>query len=98
MAGNESDDKEKKAIALKYEHGTDEAPKVAATGKGELAKKIIEIAKEHGVEIKEDKELAEILSTIEVDSLIPFEAYASVAEILSYIYQKNREKLDERKE
>lgn len=88
------DKDEKKAVALSYKHGDDEVPKVVATGKEELAERIIAIAKEHGVEIREDKPLADILSVLEVDSLIPFEAYASVAEILSYIYRKNREKLD----
>ena len=89
-----SDDEDKIAVALGYEHGVDEAPKVVATGKEELAERIIALAEEHGIEIKEDKPLAEILSVLEVDSLIPIEAYASVAEILSYIYRKNREKLD----
>ncbi|PIR32098.1 MAG: flagellar biosynthesis protein FlhB [Alphaproteobacteria bacterium CG11_big_fil_rev_8_21_14_0_20_44_7] len=89
-----NDKKEKVAIALEYERDTDPAPKIVATGKNELAEKIIAIAKEHGVEVRQDRELAEILSVLEVDSLIPFEAYASVAEILSYIYRKNREKMD----
>ena len=91
-----SDEEEKLAIALSYDRDGDEAPKVVATGKNELAERILQIAAEHGVEIREDKELAEILSVLEVDSLIPFEAYASVAEILSYIYRKNREKLGEK--
>lgn len=88
------EDKEKIAVALSYDIETDTAPKVVATGKSELAARIIEIAKEHGVTIRQDQELAEVLSAIEVDSLIPLEAYASVAEILSFIYRKNREKLD----
>lgn len=88
-----SDDK-KIAVALEYEHGVDPAPKIIATGKAELAEKIIALAKASGIEVRKDQELAEILSVLELDSLIPLETYASVAEILSFIYRKNREKLD----
>ena len=88
-----SDDK-KIAVALEYEHGVDPAPKIIATGKAELAEKIIELARANGIEIRQDQELAEILSVLDIDSLIPLETYASVAEILSFIYRKNREKLD----
>lgn len=88
-----SEEEEKKvAIALGYEHGSDQAPKIVASGKNELAERIIDIAKENGVEVRKDSELADVLSVLEVDSLIPFEAYASVAEILSYVYRKNQEK------
>ena len=88
-----SDDanKPKIAIALKYENGKEDAPRVVATGREKIAEQIVAIAKEHGVEIHQDSDLAEILSTLDLDSLIPFEAYATVAEILSYIYRKNSE-------
>ena len=88
------DDKEKIAIALKYDKQNDPAPKVVATGKGNIAEQIIAIAKENGIEIRKDATLASILSTLDLDALIPLEAYASVAEILSYIYGKNTEKLN----
>lgn len=89
------DDDKKIAVALEYDHGVSDAPKIVATGKDELAERIIAIAKESGIEIRKDQELAEILSVLEVDSLIPLETYSTVAEILSFIYRKNREKLDE---
>jgi flagellar biosynthesis protein len=89
-----SDKEEKIAVALEYEHGVDPAPKIIATGKGDLAERILQLAKEHGIEVRKDQELAEILSVLDVDSLIPLETYANVAEILSFIYRKNREKLD----
>ena len=81
------------AIALKYERNVDEAPHVVATGKDKIAEHIIELAKQHGIEIRKDRELAQILGELDVDSIIPLEAYASVAEILSYIYRKNAEKV-----
>lgn len=82
------DSREKKAIALKYEMEKDEAPKVVAKGEGSMAEQIIKIAEEHGIEIRHDADLMEILSAIEVDDFIPLEAYSTVAEILRYIYKK----------
>ncbi|MDX1950521.1 MAG: EscU/YscU/HrcU family type III secretion system export apparatus switch protein [Rickettsiales bacterium] len=83
-----NDDKKQKAIALGYEMGVDEAPKVLAKGEGEIAKQIIKIAEEKGIEIKKDASLVEILSALEIDDFIPLEAYSAVAEILKYIYNK----------
>ncbi|MFN7095862.1 MAG: EscU/YscU/HrcU family type III secretion system export apparatus switch protein [Burkholderiales bacterium] len=82
-------DKDLIAVALDYDQVKDSAPRVVATGKGLIAKQILAIAKEHQVEIKKDAELAQILSLLEIDTVIPLEAYAAVAEILSYIYRKN---------
>lgn len=91
----EKSDLPKIAIALKYDRNADQqAPRVVATGKERIAEQIIALAKEHDVEIRQDKPLADILSKLDIDSLIPFEAYASVAEILSYVYRKNAEKLN----
>jgi flagellar biosynthesis protein len=77
------------AVALKYEAGKDEAPRITATGQGHIAEQILQIAFAHGVKVREDAPLVEILSMLEVDSLIPLEAYAAVAEILSYVYKAN---------
>ncbi|MBN9543120.1 MAG: EscU/YscU/HrcU family type III secretion system export apparatus switch protein [Alphaproteobacteria bacterium] len=77
-----------KAVALSYDNNSDEAPKVIAKGEGTVAERIIEIAKANGIEIHQDKGLTEILSALDVDSVIPVEAYVAVAEILSYIYEK----------
>lgn len=82
-------DKSKLAVALTYEQGKDAAPRVAAKGKGYIAEQIIALAKAHGVEIREDADLAVMLEKLDIDSPIPLEAYMAVAEILSYIYKKN---------
>jgi flagellar biosynthesis protein len=78
-----------KAVAVSYESATDEAPRITATGKGVVADQILALAFAHGVRVREDAELVEILSLLEVDSLIPLEAFTAVAEILSYVYQAN---------
>lgn len=80
----------KSAIALGYNEQEDQAPKVIAKGRGELAEQIIAIAKKNNILIHKDKELTQILSVLEVNSHIPLEAYSVVAEILSYIYKMNK--------
>jgi flagellar biosynthesis protein len=79
------------AVALKYDEQNSPAPKIVATGKGHVAERIISLAKAHGVEIHNNNELAQMLSSLELDSLIPLEAYTAVAEILVYIYRTNRD-------
>src|SRR5436190_7812029 len=82
-------DKDKLAVALSYDRLQEHAPKIAAKGKGYIAEQILELAKKHNIEIREDKDLVVLLSKLEVDSFIPIEAYAAVAEILAYVYKAN---------
>jgi len=88
------------AIALDYKKGgrldPKAGPRVAATGKGAVAEQILQIAFERGIPVREDPDLAQILSTLEVDSVIPVDALAAVAEILSYLYRLNGKVLDGR--
>lgn len=77
------------AVALAYERGVDPAPKISAKGQGFLAEQIIAMAREHGIEVRQDKDLAKLLSAMEVGLPIPMEAYAAVAEILAYVYRAN---------
>ena len=78
-----------KAVALSYALGEDEAPRVVARGRGEVAEKIVSLALAHGVKVREDGDLVEILETIELDETIPLEALAAVAEILAHVYMAN---------
>ncbi len=80
----------KAAVALK-KFGVDESaiPKVVASGYGKLAEEIVRLAFENGVKVREDKDLAQILATIELDSDIPSEALVAIAEILAYVYKAN---------
>ena len=78
-----------KAIALKHERGEGQAPTIVASGQGAIAEQILQLAFANGVKVREDADLAEILSHIDIDSPIPLEAYSAVAEILSYVYQAN---------
>lgn len=76
--------KDKSAIALEYEQG-DIAPKVIASGKGYLAEKIIDTAKDYDIPVHEDAKLAHSLENIELGEYIPRELYQVVAEVLVYV-------------
>jgi flagellar biosynthesis protein len=91
---NQKDEKPKgralqKAVALKYVPKQDRAPKVTAKGSGVLADKIIQLAKEHGIPIKEDPALMEVLSQLDFHEEIPPSVYTVVAEILTFVYSMN---------
>jgi len=75
----------KKATALSYKPGEDRAPRVVASGKGVIAEKIIEKAREARIPVYEDERLAESLSDIKLGSEIPYELYEVVAEVLAFI-------------
>ena len=76
------------AVALSYKSGEHTAPVVVAKGADFLAAKIKDLAKEHKVDIVENKPLARMLYyNVEVDSEIPPELYQAVAEVLAYVYQ-----------
>ena len=78
-----------KAVAILYDSQTTSSPKVVAKGQGEVARKIIETAKEAGVHIQEDANLVELLSKIDLGDEIPTELYQTVAEVLSFVYLVN---------
>lgn len=76
------------ALAFRPDKG-DEAPRVVASGKGELAREILDLAFAAGVKVREDADLVEILAAVDVDSPVPLEALMAVAEILTYVYLAN---------
>ena len=77
------------AAAIKYDSAGDSAPKVTASGRGIIAEKIIAIAQDNGIPIKNDPDLVQILSKLKVGAEIPVELYRAVAEILAFVYSLN---------
>jgi flagellar biosynthesis protein len=75
-----------KAVALKYDKA-DAAPRVVASGMGELAKRILKLAEEHKIPVTRDDSLVEILSKLNLGMEIPPETYRVVAEILAFLYK-----------
>ncbi len=84
-----ADEEEKTAVALAYEPG-EEAPKILATGKGEVAERIIDEAKKHDVPFYKDSALAETLSKLKLGDAIPPELYEVVAQILVFVDKMDR--------
>ncbi len=82
----------KKAVALKYDKKKEDAPKVTAKGQGRVAEKIIELAKKNNIPIKDDPDLIEVLSSLEINEEIPSEIYVAVAELLAFVYSMNEGK------
>jgi flagellar biosynthesis protein len=83
-------DKDNKAVALKYERGKDKAPKVTAKGRGQVAEKILALARQHGVVIEKDSTLIDALYRLDINEAIPEDLYQVVAEILAFVYRMNR--------
>ncbi len=81
----------KSAVSLKYEVAKDTAPKVTAKGQGWVADKIIALAREHQIPVKEDPDLVQVLSQVELGQEIPESVYQVVAELLAFVYQLNRD-------
>jgi flagellar biosynthesis protein len=81
--------KQNKAVAICYDGKTTQTPRIVASGKGRIAEKIIETAREAGVYIQEDPNLVELLSKVPVGDDIPVELYQTVAEVLAFVYQIN---------
>ena len=77
------------AIALAVKCPQGKIPRVVSGGKGRIAEQILEIAFKQGIRVREDSDLAELLSAVNVNSEIPCEAFAAVAEILTYIFSIN---------
>ena len=79
----------KKAVAIKDKSQSLTMPSVVASGQGALAEQILQIAWANNIKVREDADLVEILAAIDVDSEIPIEAFATVTEILAYVYRAN---------
>lgn len=77
------------AVALRDERAGPGAPRILAKGQGKVAEQILEIAFARGIKVRTDASLAEVLAAIDVDSEIPVQALAAVAEILTHVYRAN---------
>lgn len=78
------------AAALKYDPKADKAPKLVAKGRGHVAEKILEIARQNNIPIKEDPELLQVLSKFDLNREVPPHVYQVVAELLAFVYSVNK--------
>jgi flagellar biosynthesis protein len=75
----------KLAVALEYEKGSREAPRVVAKGYGLVAEAIVSLAEEHDVVIDANPALAQALAGVELDETIPVELFEAVAEVIGFV-------------
>jgi flagellar biosynthesis protein len=85
----------KTAIALEYNPQKDSSPKVVASGRGEIANRILQIAQANQIPIREDPILAQALSMVNLEEEIPAELYAVVAEVLAWVYRLRNKTLED---
>ncbi|MCQ2610638.1 MAG: EscU/YscU/HrcU family type III secretion system export apparatus switch protein [Treponema sp.] len=78
-----------KAVALKYPEGA-AAPFITATGTGNMAEKIIDIAKENDVKVVQNLELAEFLSVQQIGSSVPEEVWPVLAKIFAFVLESQK--------
>ena len=76
----------KRAVAIRYEPG-DTAPFVITKNRGVLADRMLEIAREYGIEIVTDEALLESLFIVDSGTAIPETLYEAVAALLAYVYK-----------
>lgn len=75
------------AVAIQYDREHMEAPVLVAKGRGFIAQKVREIAKENDVPVVENKPLARgLYKAVQVGQAVPAEFYKAVAEVLAYVY------------
>ncbi|PKM81064.1 MAG: flagellar biosynthesis [Firmicutes bacterium HGW-Firmicutes-14] len=79
-----------RAVALGYDQTTMNAPRVMATGRGYIAEKILQIARENNIPVERDPLLADALSQLDLGQEIPPDLYKVVAEILVFIMETDR--------
>ena len=75
----------RRAAALRYVPGESSAPAILATGEGQLAERIIALAREHGIPIHENPDLVRLLAQLPPDTTIPPELYVAVAEVIAFL-------------
>ena len=73
------------AVALQYQKGSREAPRVTAKGRGLVADRIVALAEENDIVIESNSSLAEALSGVEIDDTIPVELYESIAVVIGFV-------------
>jgi len=75
----------RRAIALEYDG--EGAPRISALGADSLAEQIITLAREHGVPMMENAELAGLLAQLDLGDEVPEALYRCVAQIIAFAYR-----------
>ncbi len=89
--GRSEPSRARQVVALRHDPESGGAPQVVAKGQREVADRILSVAREHGVAVREDSDLLQLLALCDLGEEIPSELYQAVAELLAYLYQLNDE-------
>jgi len=81
-----------KAAALKYEQDHNVSPELIAKGQGEIANKILSLAKEHQISVFQNKALVDSLLNLEIHEEIPPRLYQAVAELFTWLMKVENKK------
>jgi flagellar biosynthesis protein len=81
----------RRAVALRYDPAQDSAPMLIAKGKGYLAEKIIELARQHGIHVQSDPVLVELLMELDLSEQVPPQLYKVVSKVLATVYRVNQD-------
>jgi flagellar biosynthesis protein len=82
-------DRRRRAVALRYDQDSESAPRVLAKGNGDIAERIIALAREHGIPLHEDRDLVRLLGVLDLDIEVPPQLYRALAEVLAHVYRAN---------
>jgi flagellar biosynthesis protein len=77
----------KLAVALKYENDEQEAPVIVASGRGDIAEKILATAQRGKVPVYQDESLAQVLASLETGTEVPPELYQAVAQVIAFVWK-----------
>ena len=88
-AGQKMEEPQHIAVALRYDPDVAQVPAVVGRGTGDVADHILALAKQNGIPVRNDPDLLELLSGVQIGESIPPELYEVVAEVLTYLYQLN---------
>lgn len=88
-----NEDDLRQAVALFYDG--DNTPTVTAKGEGKTAQEIIDIARENGITLCENKPLLELLMDLELGDEIPESLYIAIAQIITFAYQLQGKQISE---
>lgn len=77
------------AVALRYRREDDPAPRITAAGTGPVAERILELARELDLPLREDPDLIQALAVLDLGAVIPPELYDVIAEVLAWAYRAN---------
>lgn len=77
------------AAAVRYDPN-EHAPRMVAHGRGDTARRIMELAEQHDLPIRRDPTLVAILGALDIGAEVPADLYGVIAEVLAWAYHADQ--------